>query len=118
MDVHVTACNRDVNVHMNANVTEMLQRSLCWKELSEAQAFAEDPTKSWEDIEATYLGGQKLQGPSTCLDVPLTAISIVFSIVFSSFFPYSFCLYTFVYQDLFGNIKTYKAIFFSVNSLI
>lgn len=34
-----------------------------------AQAFAEDPTKSWEDIEATYLGGQKLQGPSTCLDV-------------------------------------------------
>eukprot|EP00435_Cladocopium_sp_Y103_P050596 s344_g15.t1 len=34
-----------------------------------AQAFAEDPTQSWEDIEAAYLGGQKLQGPSTCLDV-------------------------------------------------
>lgn len=80
---------------------------------TEAQAFAEDPTKSWEDIEATYLGGQKLQGPSTCLDVPLTAISIVFFIVFSIFI-----LYIFVYQDLFGNIKTYKAIFFSVNSLI
>ena len=37
-----------------------------------AQAFAEDPTRSWEDIEAEYLGGQKLQGPSTCLDVPWT----------------------------------------------
>ena len=33
-----------------------------------AQAFAEDNTRSWEDIEAE-LGGQKLQGPSTCLDV-------------------------------------------------
>ena len=47
---------------------------------AEAQAFAEDPTQSWEDIEAAYLGGQKLQGPSTCLDVPLTAMFIVFSI--------------------------------------
>ena len=26
------------------------------------------PTKSWEDIEAELLQGQKLQGPSTCKD--------------------------------------------------
>lgn len=37
-------------------------------DLQQAQAFAEDNTRSWEDIEAE-LGGQKLQGPSTCLDV-------------------------------------------------
>ncbi len=37
-------------------------------DLRQAQAFAEDNTRSWEDIEAE-LGGQKLQGPSTCLDV-------------------------------------------------
>ncbi|CAJ1453511.1 unnamed protein product [Effrenium voratum] len=34
-----------------------------------AQAFAEDPESSWEQIEAEQLQGQKLQGPSTCIDV-------------------------------------------------
>jgi len=34
-----------------------------------AEAFAKDASKSWEDIEAELLSGQKLQGPSTCIDV-------------------------------------------------
>jgi hypothetical protein len=68
---------------------------------TEAQAFAEDPTKSWEDIEATYLGGQKLQGPSTCLDVPLTAISIVF---FHRFFIVFSIFMLFIYLCLSGLI--------------
>ena len=41
---------------------------------TEAEAFAKDSAKSWEDIEAELLSGQKLQGPSTCMDAPWTSI--------------------------------------------
>eukprot|EP00932_Pfiesteria_piscicida_P012560 SRR837773.23957.p1 GENE.SRR837773.23957~~SRR837773.23957.p1 ORF type:complete len:369 (-),score=144.64 SRR837773.23957:43-1071(-) len=34
-----------------------------------AKAYAQDPSQSWEDIEARLLNGQKLQGPSCCLEV-------------------------------------------------
>jgi len=34
-----------------------------------AKEFAKDPSRTWEDIEKEMLGGQKLQGPSCCMDV-------------------------------------------------
>lgn len=36
-----------------------------------AEAFAKDPSLTWEEIEAKHLSGQKLQGPSACLDIQL-----------------------------------------------
>eukprot|EP00928_Gymnodinium_smaydae_P053739 TRINITY_DN37665_c0_g1_i1.p1 TRINITY_DN37665_c0_g1~~TRINITY_DN37665_c0_g1_i1.p1 ORF type:complete len:1008 (-),score=145.47 TRINITY_DN37665_c0_g1_i1:51-3074(-) len=34
-----------------------------------AEAFAKDTTRTWQELEAELLNGQKLQGPSTCADV-------------------------------------------------
>ena len=59
--------------------------------LREAQAFAEDPESSWEQIEAEQLQGQKLQGPSTCIDAPTTELTqrVVFSFFSCWFFSFS-----------------------------
>ena len=65
---HVLQTKHIMNELSSDNVIRSFASSFA--EDIEAQAFAEDVTRSWEDIEAKELSGQKLQGPSTCIDDP------------------------------------------------
>jgi len=53
----------------SCGLADLLTTSYSGRNRMCAEAFALDSTKTWEDIEAELLTGQKLQGPSTCADV-------------------------------------------------
>uniref|UniRef100_A0A7S3HRT7 glycerol-3-phosphate dehydrogenase (NAD(+)) n=1 Tax=Spumella elongata TaxID=89044 RepID=A0A7S3HRT7_9STRA len=55
--------------HESCGIADLLTTCYSGRDWRCAKAFAKDPSRSWEDIEAELLKGQKLQGPSCCMDV-------------------------------------------------
>jgi len=61
--------SRPETVNESCGIADLLTTCYSGRNRLCAEAFARDPSRSWEEIERDLLGGQKLQGPSCCVDV-------------------------------------------------
>mmetsp|Transcript_34620 Transcript_34620/g.98533 ORF Transcript_34620/g.98533 Transcript_34620/m.98533 type:complete len:1052 (+) Transcript_34620:79-3234(+) len=61
--------SRPETVEESCGIADLLTTCYSGRNRLCAEAFARDPSRTWEEIEADMLKGQKLQGPSCCMDV-------------------------------------------------